>query len=746
MNAKKSKPILQIALFVLAISTILVLVNPLQVVQWKLSDLFFRGRSPADAITIIAIDDKSLSSAANLGRFKDWPRSYYSQFLRTIKPLSPAVVAFDLDFREPSRGMSDLRVKQLLREYERRNATPSGMEQRVNLDWYGLLKKFETGGTGTSTHPDDTDFQKAISESGPVILSSSLIFSDTIGEMSEEFPPYKGLILPIFSGENVSTGFQNVMRDRDGIIRRFAPSVPTLGKNSNGSVKSFAQTIADLYRQSKNQASVSAADEEQDSDESGDARAAAESGFSNVKQIPINFAAKPFSYKIISFADVLAGTFDKSAIEGKIIMVGATAGILQDFHPTPTSRDFMPGVELHANLAQQLLEGKKMSEQGFWGTFFMMVIFSFTGAFLLFSSPLRYLGLVFAAALIGYPLAAFAMYQTGVALNIVYPLSAWILAGLAVLWYRNKTEIRATNEIKKAFSHYVSPIVVNELAKDPSALKLGGKRQKITVLFSDIVGFTTLAEKLTPEDTVALLNDYLTAMTEVIFSYNGTLDKYQGDAIMALFGAPLDDPHQAVNACQTALGMRRALTQLHEKWNAIAALPFKDELIKLDFRVGIATGQAVVGNVGSEKRFDYTAIGDIVNLGSRLESVNKKYGTRIMLDKDTFTTVTDNHNPFVYRKLDTVRVKGKQQETEIFELVSLAENTTSDMKTMLDEFENGRIMYCQKNFIDAKQFFESAISRFPQDGPSQIYRNRCNYFLRKPPGRDWDAVVNLEEK
>ncbi len=215
---------------------------------------------------------------------------------------------------------------------------------------------------------------------------------------------------------------------------------------------------------------------------------------------------------------------------------------------------------------------------------------------------------------------------------------------------------------------------------------------------------------------------------------------------MALFGAPLADPAHGINACAAALAMRKALVALHERWSGIQSLPFKDELIRLDFRVGIATGPAIIGNVGSEKRFDYTAIGDIVNLGSRLESVNKRYGTHIIVDKETFATITSNNNAFVFRKLDTIRVKGKEIATEIFEVVGLTESVTNDMRTMLDDFENGRILYTQRNFIEAKQYFEAVLVKLPEDGPSQIYLNRCNFYLRKPPRRDWDAIVDLEEK
>jgi adenylate cyclase len=715
--------------------------NPLRSVQWKLTDLFFRGRGASGDITIIAIDEKSLATEAKLGRFKDWPRGYYAQLLHVIDQQKPAVVAFDLDFKDGSNGISSLRLSQLLRDYEFRNSTPSGMGSKVSFDWYRLLRKFEgeqpAVETGTSTevieevtpingsdftHPDDKDFQDTINASGPVVLASSLTFGTPANDEDIEgyFPTPKNITQPIFSGDNVTIGYVNVFRDRDGVLRRFTPNV----KVKNVDTNSFPLAIVEAYQK--------------ETRSTGDINYA--------PQMLINYAAKPGSYRTLSFVDVVNGRFESTSIQGKIVLIGATAKVIQDLQNTPTSGYSMAGVEVNANMVQQLLEGKNLREQGFFSTTFLCAIFAIIGVMLFLVLSLRFVWVAFFAGLIGFPILAYGSYQAGLVLNIVYPEVAWIFAAVASLWYRNETELRAKREIKKAFSHYVSPVVVNELAKHPEALKLGGRRENISVMFSDIVGFTTLAEKLSPEDTVALLNDYLTAMTEVIFSYHGTLDKYQGDAIMALFGAPLVNQHRAVDACHTALGMRKALVSLHERWNRISELPHKDELIKLDFRVGIATGNAIVGNVGSERRFDYTAIGDIVNLGSRLESVNRKYGTHVIVDKGTFTAVTENHNPFVFRKLDTVRVKGKEHPTDIFEVVALAENITDEIKGMLDDFENGRILYTQRNFLEAKQYFESALTKVQNDGPSQIYRNRCNFFLRKPPSMDWNAVVDLVDK
>lgn len=734
---KKTRTALSLGVFVLIIVLTLSWLNLFQVFDWKISDLFFVNRTPSEKITIIAIDEKSLSSEANLGRFKDWPRGYYAELLLAINGYKPSVVAFDLDFKEASRGVSALRVSQVLREYERGLANGG-----ASLNGYEFLKKFDMPAAAQSTertltHPDDIEFQNAISKSGPIVLTTSFLFSSAdVKEEQAEFPQPKSSAPPIFKGENVATGFINVFRDRDGVLRRFAPWA--------GQSPHFAIAIAHAFFGTG--PAMAGLSKEVAPEAHPYSNPEQKSSSSEINQTLIRYTARPNSYRTVSFVDALRGNFRPEDIQGKIVLVGGTARVLQDLMLTPTSRTPMAGVEVVANIVEQAIEGRTLQQQGGFSFFLSLLLISLIGSFIFFVIDLQWFGFVFGAALILWPFATFGLYQAGRVWSTVYPEAALIMSGLIILWHRNKTELAAKREIKKAFAHYVSPVVVNELAKHPEMLTLGGKRQNISVLFSDIVGFTTLSEKLSPEDTVALLNDYLTSMTEVIFDHQGTLDKYQGDAIMALFGAPLADSDHAVNACAAALGMRKALSALHEKWNSIPDLPMKEELVQLDFRVGIATGPAVIGNVGSEKRFDYTAIGDIVNLGSRLESVNRKYGTHVIVDKGTFTAVTETHNPFVFRKLDTIRVKGKTVATEIFEVVTLAENATSDLKSMLDDFENGRILYTQRNFIEAKQYFASAVQKVPGDSPSQIYLQRCSYFLRKPPRMDWDAIVDLAEK
>lgn len=682
--------------------------DPFESFNNKITDLFFTAKQISPDITIIAIDDRSLDSSAGLGRFKDWPRSYYAQVLRTIAAYKPAVVGFDLDFRDASQGVSKLRLQQMYDAYQKHL---QGGGKASAFPWNDLMQRFapQTGEVvDVTVHPDDADFQKALGENGPVVLFYQIAnFGAAVAQN----------ILPIFSGEKVSTGFGNVLGDRDGILRRVV--------SGEGENNSFPYEIARVYSEAQGKK--------------------LEKLTSSIPE-RIRYVGKPGSYNTISFADVLAKKFDQNIIEGKIVLIGSTAGVIHDDFETPMSKTSMAGVEVHANVIQQILENRTVREQGAFGLMLLLAVICGGLGFIFMTRSLTTFLVSFVAVFLLYPVIAFAAFQGGYVVNVVYPESTLLLTALAVLWYRNKTELREKRMIKNAFAHYVSPIIVNELVRVPDSLKLGGKRQTISVLFSDIVGFTTLSEKLTPEDTVALLNDYLTAMTDVIFQHQGTLDKYQGDAIMALFGAPLIDPQHPINAVTSALKMRAALSMLHEKWDRIPTLPFKQELINLDFRVGIATGPAVIGNVGSEKRFDYTAIGDIVNLGSRLESLNRKYGTKVMVDKTTFEVITALQHPFLFRKLDVVRVKGKKIETEIFEVVGVADTLPQEVRGMLDHFENGRIQYIERNFLVAKQHFDDILGQFPDDGPSQIYRNRCDFYLRKPAPRDWSPIVTLDEK
>jgi adenylate cyclase len=279
--------------------------------------------------------------------------------------------------------------------------------------------------------------------------------------------------------------------------------------------------------------------------------------------------------------------------------------------------------------------------------------------------------------------------------------------------------------------------------KDPSKVKLGGEKRDVTVLFTDIAHFTTISEALSPESLVALLNEYLEAMTEEIMAEGGTVDKYEGDAIMAYFGAPLEQNDHYARACRVALAMRKRLDKLRDQWKNAGPLPGGESRPEIDFRCGINTGVAIVGNVGSSKRLEYTVMGDNINLGSRLEGANKNYGTNLMISESTYEKVKDS---FEMRELDLIKVVGKTKPIRVFELLNEKGALVPAAQALLKLYNEGLQLYKERRFEEALHKFEEILQAYPQDGPSKLYRQRSEILRNFPPPADWDGVFEMRSK
>ncbi len=290
--------------------------------------------------------------------------------------------------------------------------------------------------------------------------------------------------------------------------------------------------------------------------------------------------------------------------------------------------------------------------------------------------------------------------------------------------------------IRKAFQFYLSKSVVDEVLKDPAKLKLGGEKVTASVMFSDVRGFTTISERLSPEALVALLNSYLTPMTDVVLKYEGTLDKYIGDAIMAIFGAPVQYPDHAVRACKVCLEMMGKLHELQVGWR-------EQGLPELDIGIGVNTGSMSAGNMGSIQRFDYTVMGDNVNLASRLEGINKEYGTNIIVSDSTFEAA--KHEVYA-REIDMVRVKGKREPVKIYEVLGLGTPTPAHAELM-GEFQKAMLCYRAQKWDEAVAGFELVRTKLkPKDYVSGVYIERCDKMRHNPPGPDWDGVYTFTTK
>ncbi len=322
------------------------------------------------------------------------------------------------------------------------------------------------------------------------------------------------------------------------------------------------------------------------------------------------------------------------------------------------------------------------------------------------------------------------------------PLEIVIIVNyVAGLGFQRAVALYNQNQVKGLFRHYVSPAVIEEMLKHPEKVQLGGERKFLTVLFSDIRGFTTISEGMESQALAEFLNEYLTAMTAIILKYHGTLDKYIGDAIMAIYGAPIDQDDHAARTCAAALDMMAKLHELQQQWRT-QGKPM------IEIGIGINSGIMSVGNMGSETRFDFTVMGDQVNLGARLEGANKQYRTNILLSEYTYHEIHKGArlSPFIVREIDLVRVKGKKEPVKIYELIGRTGRLDSDTLQRIELFEQGLAAYRMMDWDTAIEKFKHALSLKLDDIPAQLYIQRCRAYQIEPPSPDWDGVYTMTTK
>jgi adenylate cyclase len=421
---------------------------------------------------------------------------------------------------------------------------------------------------------------------------------------------------------------------------------------------------------------------------------------------------------------------DSTVFEDAIVLVGYTASGLYDLKPTPYSSVY-PGVEVHATTIDNLLSGTAlMRPHPAWAlaaglALSVLCILAFR---LRLSVPLQFLA---GLALLGaYAAGAFRAFASDVWIEATYPLSAGLLSmlGGSVMSYSQAS--RQRREIRAAFSQYLSPAVVEQLSRHPEKLRLGGEQKIMTVYFSDLAGFTSFSEKLTPEELVHLLNRYLTLMTDTVLENEGTLDKYIGDAIVAFWNAPLPCPDHAAKALETVLLMKQGLAELNAGLQAEGLFPLRP-------RTGLNTGLMTVGNMGSSRRFDYTVMGSSVNLASRLEGVNKVYGTSVMVTRDTVEAAGGG---FSFRELDTIRVMGQVTPVTIFELLG-SPDEAAPRAGSLGPYAEALALYRRGEFRRAAEVFGATGG----DPPSAAMASRCAALASDPP-QEWDGVFDMTSK
>jgi adenylate cyclase len=460
----------------------------------------------------------------------------------------------------------------------------------------------------------------------------------------------------------------------------------------------------------------------------------------------INYTGPYHNYSQYSMWDVMSGALAPETFRDKIVLVGATAVGIGDIRTTPFQSAGTPymGVEVHANIIDNLLHSQEqgrgflqrggreeMIDIGFILLFGVVFGFLFSRITPLYSTVLVIVTL-FAFGWLVY----FMFASKGQWLSFVIPAATLAANYAGITSVRMVREESEKRKIRKTFSQYLSPGVIELIEKDPEKyIRTGGEMKELTILFSDIRGFTTISEKLTPDELVQLLNEYFGQMTEIVFATNGTLDKYIGDAIMAFWGSPYPQEDHAFRSCSCALQMVSGLAKLNEKLELSGRPP-------IGIGIGLNTGLVNVGNMGSARRLSWTVMGDNVNLASRLEGITKQYHVQLIISEATYRHVASQ---FVCRELDKIRVKGKTLPVNIYELMDVEENR-SLYEPLLNGFDHAMREYRKQNWGEAAELFAEVLAQFPDDGPTQVFLERAIEFSGNAPEGEWDGVYVMKTK
>ncbi len=623
----------------------------LKTYDWRLA----RTADPSTArkdIALVEIDEYSLRNLQQHAGRWPWPRVVHASLIDYLNRGKPKLIVYDVLFAD-----EDLRVG------------------------------FPYGGDTWSGPESDKALADTIKKAGNVVLLADATFA---GETTDKqtlpdqgyrinvpgvlerrvvFPPAGAL-----SGAAAALGHNFLSLDPDGPVRHVVPFVRT-GDHAMPSLGLSAALRASGLNPSAvriDGRSLIAGDRLMPLEMR---RVNTEGGVTEMLWGLIHFRGPAFladmkrrPYPHHSFFDLLFSEeqllaeqkpdIDPAVFRDKIVFVGVTAAGLFDVFETPFAGGLMPGIQIHASVADDFLSNRVMRPESRGVRFALVVALALLVGLISALVPAWWAAAIVAAIVTGFAFVATRQFAAGNWINMTQPTLAASVALFGGVGYQYFFEGREKRKMKRLFGQYVSKDVYEQLVANPDLARLGGQRRQMTVLFSDIRGFTTVSEKGQPEEIVAILNEYFSRMVAIVFEHKGTLDKFVGDMVMALFGAPLDDPNHAEHAVDAALEMIRELNRLNEKW-ASEGRP------ALDIGIGVSTGPMIAGNIGSEAIMSYTVIGDAVNLGARLESLNKEYGTRTIISEATRDALPDR---YVLRPLGEVIVKGKTRPVAIFEV------------------------------------------------------------------------------
>jgi adenylate cyclase len=747
----------------------------LQRLEYNSLDTRFRYR-PANATPVdprIVIVDIDQHSQEVLGK---WPfsRTHFAKMLDVLREDGAKVAAFDITFDKPDRTVELMR--KIWKDLETRKKNGEPVDPKYEI-WLQQL---------VAENDADRQFASSIDRFGPVVLGSFFLkkeelkgiddatldqyaelidwysitrtalnpatgkqeFLELVRKYEQEGNLFAATVanIPALANpenpEKTSIGFFNISADPDGVLRRTTLVLP-FGRSKDindwqmfGSLE--VQAVRLYLGLPTSQLSVNFNQIGVVSVNFGD-RLKIQPDYTGHMQI--NYRGPRRSYPYVSIADVLTRNFLPGTFNGNIVLIGASATGIGDQRSTPYGGIDYPGVEVHANVIDNMLNHGFLvrgAKQALWDFVAILFLGIPLGIWMALVQP-RWMW--FGAGLL-IPLVAvdYGAFRHGWWLNFTVP--AMTLTGnvLLVSLYRALVEEKEKRKVRTAFGQYLSPEVIRRLLVNPRLVE--PKKTDITVMFSDIRGFTSISEKLDAQELALFLNQYLSDMTRIVFDFHGTLDKYIGDAVMAFWGAPFEEAGHAARACNAALEMMKRVRELQKQWEA-QGKP------SLDIGIGLNTGVASVGNMGSALRYGYTALGDAVNLSSRLEGLNKDYGTHIIANETTYQAAKSDG--FVFRELDLMRVKGKLQPVTIYQLLGRQADFSADgsaavMRSQLELFARARELYRNRQWKAGRDAFQEFLEKWPEDGPSRVYLERCEEYIADEPLASWDGVFIMTHK
>lgn len=666
----------------------------------KLRDSLFKIRgeiSNSGNVIIIDIDEASLEK---LGQWP-WSRNKLATIIENLTAANIGIIGMDIVFAEEDNSSPHLVLKKF------------GVEKK-NIPNY------------------DLDFSKTIANS-PVILGyqfelektnhvnktapqiSTVFIEKNKTENNNYLINAKGTILniPLLQDNSYSSGFFNNIPDESGVIR----NVPLLISYDDSIYPSLALEMVRVITNTK-KITIDYK----------------ENGISNIilndikiptdryGRILVNFRGKEQNFKYYSAIDIYNNNFNKNDIEGKIALIGTSAAGLLDLRATPFESVY-PGVEVHANVIDNILQGDFISKASWTEGADILIIFVLSIIIVLLTTytsfwlnPIIFLLFFMSSITIIYQL----LFTYGVVINIFFPLLTILLSSIVTILFDYFYELKKEEAIKAKFASKVSKNVMEELLKDVNNATLKVQKKEITIFFSDIREFTKISEFLdNPETLIHYLNDYLTPMSEIVNKYDGTIDKYIGDCIMAYWNAPFEIEDHANKAVDSALEQLEKLKELNN-------ILVKKEMPKINIGIGITTGIATVGEIGSIGRSDFTIIGDNVNIASRIESLCKYYDSNLIISEDTKNKLKNEDN-YVFKFLDFIQVKGKEKPIKIWQVIN-KNSFTNELKKEIQEYNEALEIYYSKKFQEAVKLFDELERNYN----SKIYttfKNRAISYL-----------------